>query len=417
MRYVVRMTALAISITGFVSCSSHSMSSVAPAPGSLGFANQADQSQSIAPWRHNPMHDGAAEVCAGPAPAGEARCLALIRVDLPMITTDVVPDAISGYHPSDIANAYKLPTSTGGTGQTVAIVDAHDDPKAEADLAKYRAAFGLGVCSTANGCFKKVNESGVAGSYPSPDVTWAAEISLDLDMASATCHKCHILLVEARTASFLDLGKSVDTAVTLGANTVSNSYGGPEFSSESTLLTHYQHPGHAIVASAGDSGFGTQIPAAFAAVTSVGGTHLVHASNARGWAESVWSGTGSGCTLFITKPSWQHDTGCSHRTMNDVAAVADPATGVAVYDTYMTGGTWFVFGGTSVSSPIVGAVYALAGNASTVVFSSFPYSHTSSLFDVKTGSNGSCSPAYLCNGETGFDGPTGWGTPDGTGAF
>ncbi len=151
-------------------------------------------------------------------------------------------------------------------------------------------------------------------------------------------------------------------------------------------------------------------------MTAVGGTSLTRASNLRGWSETAWSGAGSGCSAFEPRPSWQTGSGCSNRTVADVSADADPNTGVAVYDTYRTGG-WLVFGGTSVASPIVASVYALAGNQASVSYGSFPYSHTGSLFDVTSGSNGSCGGSYLCTAEPGYDGPTGLGTPNGTSAF
>ena len=345
---------------------------------------------------------------------GFANCHA-IRVD-GLVSNVVRPNATpSGYGPADLKSAYKLPGGTAGSGQTVAIVDAYDDPKAESDLAVYRSQYGLPACTTANGCFRKVNQSG-GTSYPSGNTGWGQEISLDLDMVSAICPNCHILLVEASTASFANLSAAVDTAARLEATEISNSYGGSEYSSETTAQSHYNHPGIAITVSSGDSGYGVQFPASSQYVTAVGGTSLSRASNTRGWNETVWSGAGSGCSAYIAKPSWQHDSSCSRRTVADVSAVADPNTGVAVYDTYGSSG-WLVFGGTSVAAPIIASVYALAGNASTINYGSYPYSHTASLFDVTSGSNGSCGGTYLCTGKTGFDGPTGNGTPNGTGGF
>ena len=349
------------------------------------------------------------QVC-GAASLGHARCLA-IRVDAAGLT----PSAPGGYGPSDLQSAYKLPSATAGSGQTVAIVDAFNDPKAESDLGVYRSTFGLSACTTANGCFRKVNQSGGI-TYPPSDIGWSQEISLDLDMVSAICSKCHILLVEANDNSFNNLGKAVNEAVKLQANEVSNSYGGSEFSSEASFASFYNHPGHVITASSGDSGYGSQIPAAFNTVTSVGGTTLNRANKARGWSEQVWSGTGSGCSGFIPKPGWQSDTGCNHRALNDVSADANPSTGVAVYDTFHESG-WLVFGGTSVSSPIIASVYALAGNAGSVTYGSYPYSHKTGLFDVISGSNGSCGGSYLCTAKVGYDGPTGLGTPKGTSSF
>src|SRR5579859_3787821 len=350
--------------------------------------------------------------CPG-APFGYARCHAIV-----VTNGHGGGGSPSGYNPPDLQSAYKLPSSTAGSGQTVAIVDAYDDPNAESDLGVYRSQFGLSVCTTANGCFRKVNQSG-GTSYPRANGGWAQEISLDLDMVSAICPNCHILLVEASSNSFANLSAAVDEAATLKANEISNSYGGSEYSSEVSDQSHYNHPGIAITVSSGDSGYGVQFPAASQYVTAVGGTTLNKASNTRGWSETVWSGAGSGCSAYDPKPSWQKDTGCSNRTVADVSAVADPNTGVSVYDSYSYQGRsgWLVFGGTSVASPIIASVYALGGNAASVTYGSYPYSHTSSLFDVTSGSNGSCGGSYLCTAGAGYDGPTGNGTPNGSGGF
>ncbi|WP_220194165.1 S53 family peptidase [Ktedonospora formicarum] len=355
------------------------------------------------------------QVCGQVSP-GSARCLAI------QVTTTnasgITPFAATpgGLNPADLQNAYKLPSSSAGSGRTVAIVDAYDDPNAESDLAVYRSQFGLPPCTTANGCFKKVNQNG-GTSYPAADAGWAGEIALDLDMVSAICPNCKIILVEATSASYANLGTAVNRAASLGAVAISNSYGGGESSAETSYeSTYYNHPGIAVTASSGDSGYGVSFPASSRYVTAVGGTSLRRASNTRGWTETAWSGAGSGCSRYITKPSWQTDTGCSRRTVADVSAVADPNTGVSVYNSYQSSG-WVVYGGTSVSSPIIASVYALAGNTGSITYGSYPYSHTSSLFDVTSGSNGSCSGSYLCTAKTGYDGPTGLGTPNGIGAF
>jgi subtilase family serine protease len=323
----------------------------------------------------------------------------------------------SGYGPADLQSAYKLPSSTAGSGQTVAIVDAYNDPTAEADLGVYRAQYGLPPCTTANGCFKKVNQNG-GTSYPPTDAGWATEISLDLDMVSAICPKCHILLVEATSASYANLGKAVNEAAALHANAISNSYGGGDVSDSSA--PYYNHPGIAVTASSGDSGYGVAFPASSHYVTAVGGTTLSKASNSRGWSETVWSGAGSGCSTLNTALTGaaSFNTGCSKRAEADVSAVANPSTGVAVYDSTPYGGRsgWQVYGGTSVSSPIVASVFALAGNAASIN-NNYPYSHSGSFFDVTSGSNGSCSPSQLCKARTGWDGPTGLGTPNGVGGF
>ena len=357
-------------------------------------------------------------VCPPGAPQGVARCHAW----------RAQPQATSGptgYNPADLQSAYNLvvAAASGGVGATVAIVDAYDNPNAAADLAVYRAQFCPLTCT---GSFTKVNQNGAASPLPSPNSGWASEIALDIEMVSAICPQCNILLVEANSSSIADLGTAVNTAAsTTGVVAISNSYGtSGEFSSEATYeASYYNHPGIAVTVSAGDSGYGTSFPAVSRYVTSVGGTSLRASSTARGWTETVWNGTGSGCSKYIGKPSWQSDGGCSKRTVGDVAAVADPSTGVSVYDSYGSGG-WVVFGGTSVSSPIIAAVYALAGNA-TAINAGYSYSHSGSFYDVTSGNNGRCwnrpkdqsKLGYLCTGVSGYDGPTGLGTPNGTGGF
>ena len=343
-----------------------------------------------------------------------ARCNADVVTDAagnPLTTTTPV----SGYWPGDLQSAYALAgaAATAGAGQTVAIVDAYDAPNAEADLGVYRSNFGLPPCTTDNGCFKKVNQSGGA-TPPAANGGWAQEISLDLDMVSAICPNCHILLVEANSASYSDLATAVDRAVAMGATQISNSYGGSETFSGS-YESHYNHAGVAITASSGDSGYGVEFPASSPHVTAVGGTSLSPASNTRGWSETAWSGAGSGCSSVFSKPAWQTDTGCSRRAVADVSAVANPNTGVAVYDSYAYQGAagWMVFGGTSVASPIVAAVNALTGGGSAgMAYGAFPYTHASDFFDVMSGSNGSCGGTYLCAAGVGYDGPTGIGTPN-----
>ncbi len=355
--------------------------------------------------------------CAKPTRRGQMSCLSLVRTDITGHRGIQPLAAPSGFGPSDLQSAYALPSSTAGSGQTVAIVDAYDDPNAAADLATYRSQYGLPACTAASGCFKKVNENG-GTTLPTADAGWAGEISLDLDMVSAVCPKCNILLVEASQPSMDALGTGVNTAISMGAKYVSNSYGGGEDSTDpSSDSSYFNHPGVAITVSSGDNGYGAEYPAASQYVTAVGGTSLSRASSTRGWSESAWSGAGSGCSGFDAKPSWQKDTGCAKRTIADVSAVADPNTGVAVYDTYQTSG-WQVYGGTSASSPIIASTYALAGPpASGTYAASTPYAHTSALNDVTTGSNGSCSPTYLCTAGAGYDGPTGLGTPNGVTAF
>jgi subtilase family serine protease len=355
-------------------------------------------------------------VCPGPAAPGTARCHAHVVTDragnpFASATPNVTP---AGLGPAQLRDAYKL-TGTGSSAVTVAIVDAYGYDNAEADLAVYRAQFGLPACTTANGCFKKVNQQGVQGNYPRQDTGWAQETALDLDMVSATCPNCKILLVEATSATFANLATAENVAASLGAHVISNSYGGGETSS-SPYEGAYNHPGVAITVSSGDSGYGVQFPASSPHVTAVGGTSLRQAANTRGWSETAWSGAGSGCSSVYQKPTWQTDALCTMRMEADVSAVADPNTGVAVYGpTNPKSSAWLVFGGTSVAAPLVGGVYGVNGGG--VTFGSDPYSHVSALFDVVSGSNGSCGGTYFCTSIAGYDGPTGLGTPNGSTAF
>ncbi|GLP71141.1 peptidase S8 [Streptomyces sp. TUS-ST3] len=393
----------------------------------LGTAAHADAASSTrVTWTATP--------CATPKKAGELACNSLrvtggttafqkARGITPKAADAATP---SGYGPSDLQSAYGLTAAAAsqGSGETVAIVDAYNDPNAEADLAKYRSYYGLPACTTANGCFKKVSQTGSTTSLPSSDSGWSEEMSLDLDMVSAIAPNAKILLVEAKSASMANLGTAVNEAVKLGAKFVSNSYGGSESSSDTSYdSSYFNHPGVAITVSAGDEGYGAEYPAASRYVTSVGGTALSAASNSRGWTETVWKtssteGTGSGCSSYDAKPSWQTDASCTKRMIADVSAVADPATGVSVYDSYGVTAGWYTFGGTSASAPIIASVYALAGTPGSSDYpAQYPYEHTSSLNDVTSGNNGSCSTSYFCTARSGYDGPTGWGTPEGVTAF
>ncbi|MER6105999.1 carboxypeptidase regulatory-like domain-containing protein [Streptomyces sp. NPDC001832] len=360
----------------------------------------------------SPGRHPANQVCDKPSKAGEMSCFAMVRTDVVKekgLQADAAP---AGFGPADLQSAYNLPSA--GSTETVAVVAAYDNPNAEADLAVYRQQYGLPPCTTANGCFKKIDQRGATG-YPAGNSTWASEIALDIDMVSATCPSCKILLVEADDAQMKNLGVAVNQAVAQGAKHISNSWGSIETSTELQNEAYFNHPGVAITFATGDSGHRVAYPAASRYVTAVGGTSLFKdTSIARGWTESAWNLAGSGCSRYVPKPSFQQDTGCARRTTADVSAVADPSTGVAVYD-----GGWRVFGGTSASAPIIAAVYALAGTPEAgSAPNSYPYSaQPSALNDVTSGSNGSCTPGYLCNGGPGYDGPTGLGTPNGLAAF
>lgn len=340
--------------------------------------------------------------------------------------------ASDGWSACNIENMYGLKTlsADNGTGQTVAVVDAYDDPNAESDLGYYRSQMGLPACTTANGCFEKVNEEGDQGDYPSGDMGWGGEISLDLDMVSAVCPNCHILLVEATSSGFGDLLSSIDEAISLGATEVTDSWGTGEFDGETGYDSSLDgYSGIPITFSSGDGSYaaGVQYPSASPYVISVGGTMLAPKANARGWKEKAWvtkpqagqqpsQGSGSGCSAYEAKPTWQTDSGCSNRMTADVSAVA---AGVLEWDTYENGGGgWYLSYGTSDSTPIIASVYALAGNAGSVTSpASIPYAHTTDFYDITKGSEGTCTPAYFCNAEPGYDGPTGIGTPDGDGGF
>lgn len=356
-------------------------------------------------------------VCARGNPRGTARCFAHVVTDARGVPINGKsnPNAgglPSGYGPADLKSAYNITTNGSAT---IAIVDSGGYSRAEADLGFYRSTYGLPACTTANGCFKKVNQTGGTSSYPRDDTGWSQESALDLDMASAMCPGCKLILVEANSATLSNLAAAVRTAASLGATVISNSYGGSE-SGTSSYESAYNQPGRAVTVSTGDSGYGTQFPASSPHVIAVGGTHLVRASNARGWTETAWSSGGSGCSTTFAKPSWQTDALCTKRMEADVAAVGDPNTGVAVYGPVSRRGSgWMVFGGTSVSAPLIGGIYGVTGHgpgdAHTI------YANKAVLNDVTSGTNGSCSGTYYCTAQPGYDGPTGLGTPNGTGAF
>jgi subtilase family serine protease len=317
-------------------------------------------------------------------------CTIAINLTLPPISLSTTPSSlIPGLHPADLRSAYGLPSDN--AGGTVAIVDAFDDPTAETDLAVYRTAFGLPPCTSLNGCFTKVNQQGGRLLYPAINLAWDEEISLDLDVVSAVCPKCKILLVEANSTSVNDLGPAVDTAARLGAVAISNSYYTTEWPGESAYDSYYDHPGVAITVSAGDAAQAFY-PAASPYVTAVGGTTL--ASSNGTWSETPWAYGGRGCSAYELKPDWQGGNGCQgKRSTVDVAAVANPQTGVSMFDS--TAGGWLVAGGTSVGAPLVAAAYALSGNPQGPAYS---YAHASAFHDVL--------PA-------GYDWPTGLGSPNG----
>jgi subtilase family serine protease len=373
-----------------------------------------------APVRHLPVCPAASD--------GEARCHAHVVVD--EFETPLASTGPSGYGPAQFRGGYGLSGTAAGV-PIIGIVDAYDDPNILSDLNTYNSAFGLPAMTTCAAspwppsapCFRKVNQSG-GSTPPTANSGWALEISLDVEMAHAICQNCVILLVEASSSSFGNLMAAVDRARLMGAKAISNSYGGSEFSGETSYDSHFNYPGIAFTVSSGDNGYGVEYPAASQYVTAVGGTTLTLSGNS--WAaESAWSGAGSGCSRYDPQPSFQTAlglTGCTRRMVADVSADADPNTGAAVYDSVSYDGQkgWFQVGGTSLASPLVAAAYALGSIPSASKANSLPYSlgvYGTNLHDIVSGSNGACSPSYLCHGVAGYDGPTGLGSPLGTFAF
>ncbi|MEA5455529.1 S53 family peptidase [Sinomonas sp. JGH33] len=369
------------------------------------------------------------KVCTDLVP-GEAACTARQAADLNghPVSNAVSPPS-TALTPSQLRAAYNLTGSSSG-GRTVAIVDAYGYPNLASDLATFRSQFGLPACTVASGCLRIINQTG-GTKLPRFSLGWAQEQALDVDAVSAACPDCKIVVVQANTASFTDLGTAVQTAAKqAGVVAISNSYGGSD-ASDATYGKYYNFPGIAVTASAGDSGYkGGSYPADSSYVTAVGGTSLVSAPGTpRGWSESVWSGTGSGCSAYNTAlaAASTYNTGCTKRAMNDVSAASDPNNGglAVYYPTSSSSSTWGQFGGTSEASPIIASVYALSGNTGSkgingtgvVYANSLPYLTPAGLNDVTSGSNGSCPTAQWCSAEIGWDGPTGLGTPNGTLSF
>jgi N-acetylneuraminic acid mutarotase len=324
------------------------------------------------------------------------------------------PDTALG--PNEIRSAYQLPDA--GAGMTVAIVDAFGYDNAEADLAVWRAHYGLPPCTTDNGCFTKIDQRG-GTAYPEEDGGWSIETALDLDAVSAACAKCKIMLVQADTNDSLDLATAVATAASRKPAAISNSYGvDGEFAGEQTFDSYYDQPGIAVTVSSGDTGNVHSWPASNPHVTSVGGTMLTRDDSARGWKETAWSEAGSGCSFYEDKPDFQKSvaTGCDTRANADISADAAGESGLAVYNTLGQSG-WAQWGGTSLASPLVAAMYALAGQPTPGTYpNTYPYLNAGKLFDVTEGINGDCGN-QLCQAGPGWDGPSGLGTPVGLDAL
>jgi len=368
-----------------------------------------------------PHLTGLKRACALPAP-GHAACMAVVGTNAdgtPYVTHSSLP----GYGPVQWETAYNLP-ATAGVPQTIAIVDAFSQPNIVADLASYDAALGLPVFPTCvsdsdPSCFIVLNQNGATSPLPRPDTGWGLEISMDVEVAHAICQDCRIELFEANSSSFANLETAVQTAVARGAQVVSNSYGasGADCSTASTGGA-YNHPGVAITVSAGDSRFAKSCPAVLNTVVAVGGTTLLLNGDNTWKSETVWSGTGAGCsTAEPAKPfqkvlgAWKK-IGCTGRGMNDLAADANPNHGAAVYDSDYGG--FLAVGGTSLSAPLIGAAYALAHNTTNWTYPGRSgYDTRSGFRDITTGNDAPCVNTVRCHAAIGYDLPTGVGTPNG----
>jgi hypothetical protein len=351
---------------------------------------------------------GPRAACPEPGP-GLLRCLTIYTPH----AARALADGPVGWGAGDLASAYRLPDQP-GPDTVVGISIAYDAPNLEADLATYRAQYGLPPCTTANGCFRKVNQQGAAAPLPPSNFGWALESTLDVSMVSAACPSCRILVVEGNTPGFADLAETEDTAVRLGAKVVSNSYGAREGGAPLAYASHYQHPGVTVVASSGDSGFtAASYPAVLASTVAVGGTSLARDPDSpRGWAEWAWQYGGSGCSAYIAKPKWQKDTHCGKRTVADVAAVAES---LAVY--HADAGGWLPVDGTSASAPFVAGLYGRSGRAGAAQPADL-YAHAAGFTDITAGNNDpagagkKCGGDYLCVAGSGYDAPTGVGVPN-----
>jgi len=335
--------------------------------------------------------------------------------------------------PSAIRHAYGFDQITNqGAGQVIGIVDAYDDPNIESDLGIFTSTFSnqtftLPACTTSNGCFRKVYAQ---GSRPSANSGWSLEISLDVEWAHAIAPQAKIVLVEAASNSFANLMSAVDIAIRNGASVVSMSFGGSEFSGETSYDNHFAVNGVTFTASSGDSGNGVEYPAASPDVVAVGGTTLTTGTGGSYISETAWSGSGGGQSTMEVEPTYQGsyntvgipDDANGRRGVPDVAYDANPNTGVAVYDTVRYEGQsgWFQVGGTSAGAPQWAALFAIANSmralkstlssTNTAVYSVASGSNLNLNFhDITSGTNGTCGT--LCTAIKGYDYVTGLGSP------
>jgi MYXO-CTERM domain-containing protein len=366
----------------------------------------------LTPDVREPGAPATAAVCS----SGLIRCHAHVLITpTGEIQAEAAPLAAPpGLGPAQIQSAYQI-DPTKARPATVAIVDAFGYADLESDLATYRAQFGLPPCTRANGCLTILNQNGQTAPLPPespPDNDWSEETALDVDAISAACPTCKIIVVQADDPS-MNMYTAQDAAAAARPTVISDSWGTPTpvGADPSPLEPFFDHPGIAQFVSSGDSGYdeggqGPTYPSTSAHTISVGGTKLVQAGNARGWSETAWTRGGSSCAYTIARPAYQTASPCTFRAASDIAAIGDPATGLAVYNT--RAGGWVVVGGTSAASPLVAALFASIGRGDITVAELAQ--KTSALFDVTSGSNGPCGN-ILCNATTGWDGPTGFGTP------
>lgn len=359
-----------------------------------------------------------------------------------------------GMTPADIRSAYNLPAH-GGSGKTVAVYEPGDDPYLEYDLNVYRKTFGMKPCTIANGCLRIVDALG-GNDYPYDAIDYG-EHELDVDMVSANCQDCKILVVEAPVPNLTSaaalqewlqiMAIGVKTAVTLHASAVSLSFAAgegalPDAATAQFYAGEFNHPGIAITASSGDNGFDSlypqiwsaAIPAAFPSVLAVGGTSLrptIKFFSLREWKESAWISGGSGCASAyygMLKPSWQKNTPCGNlRAYPDISFVADAEDGPMIYDRHpgvCVNGCWESGGGTSMSAPAIAAIAMLDSNPAFNVSTLYENeaAHPDRFWDITLGTNRAvnvppCVPMTLCFAGPGFDGPTGIGTPNGPHGF
>jgi subtilase family serine protease len=360
-------------------------------------------------------------------------CLTLVAVTLPALSVGGSSRVLTPtyrinralgippfpFGPSVIQQIYRFDqVANQGAGQVIALIDAYDDPNAESDLGVFNTLWNLPACTTANGCFTKIYATGTA---PPEDSGWALEISLDTQWAHAMAPLAKILLVEAASDADTDLFHASDVAVQMGATVVSMSFTGPEFTNEVFEDLHFVTPGVTFVAASGDGGNfgGVGYPAASPFVVGVGGTTLVlNATGGYGY-ETAWDDSAGGVSAVEREPSYQTGVQTTGgRGVPDVAYDADPATGVAVYDSVPMGGQagWYQVGGTSMGTPQWSALFAIANSlrvaAGKQVLSKLPfglYRKSSDYHDILLGTNGECGA--ICDATSGYDFVTGMGTP------